>query len=171
MKLRLLAGLTCVFLALPLAAQTTAPSTQQMIDQLKVPRTRSFRNLSVESVPVPESTHVPRPSLSLLINFDLNSTTVKPESQEALGNLSQAMLSKELMNSRFAVEGHTDAKGSAAYNIDLSQKRAQSVADFLVTKGVAADRLDKFGKGFSELANPLQPLAPENRRVRIVTLN
>jgi outer membrane protein OmpA-like peptidoglycan-associated protein len=107
----------------------------------------------------------------LLINFDLNSTTVKPESQEALGNLSQAMLSKELMNSRFAVEGHTDAKGSAAYNIDLSQKRAQSVADFLVTKGVAADRLDKFGKGFSELANPLQPLAPENRRVRIVTLN
>jgi outer membrane protein OmpA-like peptidoglycan-associated protein len=171
MSLRLFTCLACLFIALPLAAQTTAPSTQQMIDQLKVPRMRGMRNLSVESVPVSESTHLPRPSLSLLINFDLNSTTVKPESQEALGNLSQAMLSKELMNSRFAIEGHTDAKGSAAYNLELSQKRAQSVADFLVTKGVTADRLDKLGKGFSELANPQQPLAPENRRVRIVTLD
>jgi outer membrane protein OmpA-like peptidoglycan-associated protein len=107
----------------------------------------------------------------LLIQFDFNSARVRPESQQALANLSQALLSAELQGSSFAVEGHTDAKGSADYNLKLSQQRALAVRDYLKTKGVAESRLQAAGKGSSELANSEQPFAAENRRVRIVNLD
>ncbi|NDA99675.1 MAG: OmpA family protein [Betaproteobacteria bacterium] len=112
-----------------------------------------------------------RPSLSLLIQFDFNSARVRPESQQALANLSVALQSPELRNSTFALEGHTDAKGSADYNVRLSALRAQAVRDYLMGRGVEQVRLQASGKGASELANLEQPFAPENRRVRIVNLD
>ena len=112
-----------------------------------------------------------RPSLSLLIQFDFNSARVRPESQQALANLSVALQSPELRNSTFALEGHTDAKGSADYNVRLSALRAQAVRDYLMGRGVEQVRLQASGKGASELANVEQPFAPENRRVRIVNLD
>ena len=198
MKLGSLTSLTsltcllCVCVAMPVAAQTPVPSTEKMIEQLKAPRTRSLRNLSVEEVPAqggPAATQAlatpsqsestteqavalsSRPSLSLLIQFDFNSARVRPESQQALANLSQALQSAELLSSRFAVEGHTDAKGSADYNQKLSEQRAQAVRDFLKTKGVDEDRLLATGKGAAELANSAEPFAAENRRVRVVNLD
>ena len=154
----------------PAYAQTT-PSAAEMVEQLKsqpasAPRTRSLRNLTVESA-APEA----KPSLSLLIQFDFNSSTVKPESQQALANLAQALKSKELGESKFAVEGHTDGKGRADYNLKLSQQRADAVRTFLASKGVVDARLQAVGKGATELANTADPLAAENRRVRIVNLN
>ena len=112
-----------------------------------------------------------RPSLSLLIQFDFNSARVRPESQQALANLSVALQSPELRNSTFALEGHTDAKGSADYNVRLSALRAQAVRDYLMGRGIEQVRLQASGKGASELANVEQPFAPENRRVRIVNLD
>ena len=203
MKLDALAWLLCAYTALPCAAQTGAPSTEQMIERLKVPRTRSLRNITVEpataqghpstsqdspepslaassnqtgetpsapTVSVDSASPPVRPSLSLLIQFDFNSARVRPESQEALANLSQALLSPELMGSKFVVEGHTDGKGSADYNQQLSEHRAQSVRDFLKGKGVDEYRLMATGKGATELANRAEPFAAENRRVRIVNL-
>jgi outer membrane protein OmpA-like peptidoglycan-associated protein len=69
------------------------------------------------------------------------------------------------------VEGHTDGKGTAKYNDELSTRRAQAVAEFLATQGVAATRLEAQGKGFAELLNKDRPDAAENRRVRIVTVD
>ncbi len=176
-------------LLLPVSAQTPPPSAEQMIQQLTGPRTRSLRNLSVEAAPsgatTPQANEgaqpapafalaaaaTPRPSLSLLIQFDFNSARVRPESQQALATLSQALQSPELANSKFAVEGHTDAKGDAPYNLKLSAARAQAVSEFLKTQGVDQDRLVVAGKGSSELANTDQPFAAENRRVRIVNLD
>ena len=156
----------------PLRAQTT-PSAAEMVEQLKVqpapaPRTRSLRNLTVEAA---DTTPAAKPSLSLMIQFDFNSAKVKPESQQALSNLAQALQSKELVESKFAVEGHTDAKGRADYNLKLSQQRADAVRAFLASNGVADARLQAVGKGSSELVNATDPLAAENRRVRIVNLN
>jgi outer membrane protein OmpA-like peptidoglycan-associated protein len=161
----------------PLFAQTVAPSTEQMIQQLQRPKTRSLRNLSVEVAPGPASetpvlaTVASHPSLSLLVQFDFNSSRVRLESQQALINLSQALLSEALLPSSFAVEGHTDAKGGADYNQKLSLLRAQAVRDFLVTQGVAETRLIASGKGASELATAATPFASVNRRVRIVNLD
>ena len=158
------------------------PSTAEMVEQLKIkpastsqPRTRSMRNLTIESagatVAGPEAAGTARPSLSLLIQFDFNSAEVKPESQQALANLAQALQSKELVDAKFAVEGHTDAKGRAEYNLKLSQQRADAVRAFLARQGVTEVRLAAVGKGASELVNEADPLSAENRRVRIVNLN
>ena len=162
-------------------AQAT-PSAQQMIEQLKVQpvpepqrRTRSLRNLSVEAVdqaaeaapPVP----VVKPSLSLQIQFEFNSSQISPVSQQALLNLSNALKAAELSASKFEVEGHTDAKGSDAHNLKLSKQRAEAVQQFLVLQGVAINRLVASGKGSTHLANASNPLAAENRRVRIVNLD
>ena len=183
-------------LAAALADAQGTPTAQQMIEQLQAPvavpavpagghepvpagpRTRSLRNITVESSATtpgagaaPGSVAAPRPSLSLLIQFDFNSSKVRPESQQALANLAQALQSAQLQASRFAIEGHTDAKGRADYNLNLSQQRADAVRDFLASKGVAAARLAPVGKGAAEPANLADPLAAENRRVRIVNLD
>ncbi len=159
--------LCCLIAAPRLAMAQAAPSAQEMVEQLKTqPRTRGLRNLTIESA-APEA----KPSLSLLIQFDFNSAKVKPESQQALSNLAQALLSKELLDSKFVVEGHTDAKGRADYNLKLSQQRAAAVRAFLASNGVQDSRLAAVGKGATELANTADPQAAENRRVRIVNSN
>lgn len=164
-----------------------APSTEQMIEQLKAPplapRTRSLRNLTVEAAGdvnaagaatagngATAAAPVVRPSLSLMIQFDFNSAQIRPESQQALLNLASALKAAELAASNFAVEGHTDAKGLPDYNLKLSQQRADAVQQFLVSRGVAATRLVASGKGSTQLANAANPLGAENRRVRIVNL-
>ena len=113
---------------------------------------------------------VPAPSLSLAIQFDSNSSRVRPESGPVLGNLVAALLSPELKGIRFAIEGHTDAVGPAARNLVLSQERADEVRLYLVALGVHPSRLKAVGKGATQPVNPLDPLAAENRRVRVVTL-
>ena len=146
--------------------QTPAPSAAQMVEQLKSPpRTRSLRNLVVETAPVA------RPAISLNIQFDFNSAHVRAESMEALTNLAPALNSPALAASKFSVEGHTDAKGSPEYNRKLSELRADAVRDLLTGMGVDPQQLVASGKGASEPANPADPLAAENRRVRIVNLD
>ena len=112
----------------------------------------------------------PAPSLSLAIQFELNSSRVRPESGAVLGNLVAAMMSPDLKANRFVIEGHTDARGVPAANQKLSQERAEEVRLFLVALGVHPARLKAVGKGSSELANPRDPMSADNRRVRVVTL-
>lgn len=162
--------LACSLMGGPrMALAQAAPTAEEMVEQLKArpsaPRTRSLRNLNVEAV------EPAKPSLSLLIQFDFNSARVLPESQQALMNLAQAMQSKELADVKFAVEGHTDAKGRADYNLKLSEQRANAVSAVLASRGVAGARLVAIGKGATELANAADPLAAENRRVRIVNID
>lgn len=119
-------------------------------------RTRSLRNLK----PVARS-------IDMSINFEFNSAKITPDSLPVLEQLSIAMKANQLAQTRFMIEGHTDAKGSARYNLDLSARRAQSVVTYLQSKGVEAVRLESVGKGFTELLNNTDPLAADNRRVRI----
>lgn len=174
-------------------APLSTPSTQQLIEQLQkphTPRTRGFRNLMVAPTPAGATSgaaaagqvavngasgasgaQAAPPAVSLLIQFDYDSARVRQDSEAALQNLAQALLSPTLKAAHFAIEGHTDAQGSAAYNLRLSSQRALAVRDYLVALGVNADRLAAQGKGFAELAVPEQPHSPLNRRVRIVNLD
>ena len=110
------------------------------------------------------------PSLSLAIQFELNSSRVRPESGPVLGNLVAALTSTELKGQRFVIEGHTDARGNPTANKLLSQQRADEVRLYLVALGVHPARLRAVGKGSTELANVRDPLSADNRRVRVVTL-
>ncbi|QBX34687.1 OmpA family protein [Paracoccus liaowanqingii] len=73
-------------------------------------------------------------------------------------------------NSRVEVIGHTDNTGSAAYNLDLSQRRAQSVAGILAAAGVSQGRLVAVGRGLSQpvASNATDSGRAQNRRVDII---
>ena len=175
-------------------AQQGMPNTQEMVEALK-PRTRSVRNLVVgevaASAPAGASTAstvgavapvtatepaaaepvAPRPSLSMAIHFDFDSAKLRPEGAAVLDLLAAALRTSELKNSHFLIEGHTDAKGVAEYNLRLSQQRADEVRRYLQAHGAAEQRLSAVGRGAQEPANPAQPLAAENRRVRIINVD
>lgn len=170
MMLRILTLLLSVCTSFAALADTGPVSTEKMIEQLNAPKTRSMRNLVVVEAPEPAVPTV-QPSLTLMIQFGFNSAKVLAQSQESLANLSVAMQSPQLSSNKFAIEGHTDAKGSAELNRRLSLQRALAVRDFLRTKGVDPERLVAVGKGSSELAIEDQPFAPQNRRVRIVNVD
>jgi len=153
-----------------------APDTPSMIQALQpaaaggVTRNLVVRQKADGAAEAGAAPAEPRPNLSLAIHFEPNSARVRPESGPLLGNLVAAMLSPELRSSRFVIEGHTDARGVQALNQRLSQERAEEVRLYLVALGVSPARLKAVGKGAAEPANPLDPLADENRRVRVVTL-
>ena len=167
--------------ALAQSSTVAAPGTKQMIDAL-MPSGTKGRNLLVrQSADTPAAAASgaalaapaaaePAPSLSLPIQFETNSSRVRPESGGLLGDLVAAMISPELKDMRFVIEGHTDARGNAAANRRLSQERAEEVRQYLMLLGVHASRLKAVGKGSSEPANTKDPLAAENRRVRVVTV-
>jgi outer membrane protein OmpA-like peptidoglycan-associated protein len=106
-------------------------------------------------------------SVNLNIPFEYNSSALKQEASEQLKQLKLALTSSALGNDRFIVAGHTDAKGSAQYNKQLSLKRAEAVKSFLVAKGMDASRLETVGYGSEHLLTPDKPDDPSNRRVEI----
>jgi outer membrane protein OmpA-like peptidoglycan-associated protein len=81
-----------------------------------------------------------------------------PAAQIKLNDVANA-LTKEDPLSRIVVEGHTDSQGQAPYNQELSQHRAQAVRDYLVSRGIASDRVTAQGFGstrtVADLRHPL----------------
>ena len=71
----------------------------------------------------------------------------------------------------FLVAGHTDAKGSDVYNLDLSDRRAKSVQNFLIEQfDIDPKQLVAIGFGEEQLKNKEDPRAAENRRVQVVNM-
>ena len=79
------------------------------------------------------------------IFYDFDKATLRPESKTALDEL--VKLLNENPNVTIELSAHTDYKGSAAYNERLSQRRAESVVNYLIEHGIAADRLTPKGYG------------------------
>jgi outer membrane protein OmpA-like peptidoglycan-associated protein len=88
------------------------------------------------------------------IFFDTGKSTLRPESYAELGILYQLLADNPKM--RIEISGHTDNKGGAAYNQKLSESRAKAVVDYLISKGIQANRLEYKGYGFN------QPIAPND---------
>jgi outer membrane protein OmpA-like peptidoglycan-associated protein len=109
-------------------------------------------------------------ALDLESPFEFNSDKLTDDGKDVLDQLGEALKSNELSGAKSIVlEGHTDAKGSPAYNKILSLKRAQSVKNFLATKhSIPGGKLKAVGKGSTELADPKNPEDAANRRVRII---
>jgi len=174
-----------LFLANAAAAQTVKsfmdknPTSDELIDAL-TPHAPAEGNSAVKyrgltitknGLESPSPSAAAMPAVALAVNFGFNSATLTPESQELLNQLAVAMQSPALQHYRFQLEGHTDSKGSAAYNMKLSQRRAQAVRDYLSREEkVPATRLSAVGKGASDPLDPAHPEAGINRRVQIVNL-
>lgn len=101
------------------------------------------------------------------ITFAIDSTFVEPRFLGTLAQLSQNL--QQFPNSRITVVGHTDNTGSVNYNQGLSEGRARSVANVLISNGVSPSRINTFGEGeFSPVAsNSTVAGRQQNRRVVI----
>jgi outer membrane protein OmpA-like peptidoglycan-associated protein len=110
-------------------------------------------------------------SIDLEINFSLDSAKLDPSSIDTLQRLGEALKNPDLEKASFLVAGHTDARGPTDHNQALSDLRAKAVKEFLVSKlQVSPERLLAVGYGRDQLKNNDDPLAAENRRVKITNL-
>lgn len=102
------------------------------------------------------------------ILFEVNKSDLKPELQVVLAKLSGILLIMPELNLR--VEGYTDSTGSESWNQTLSERRAESVRDFLAQQGVGMNRMVAVGYGESRpvASNDTQEGRAKNRRVEIV---
>jgi len=101
--------------------------------------------------------------------FDVNKYDVRvhPEAEEVLKNL--AIVLKEMDVKNFEIDGHTDSDGSDEYNQVLSEKRANSVKNFLVSQGVTAEITTKgYGESKPVASNDTAEGKQKNRRVEII---
>jgi OmpA-OmpF porin, OOP family len=106
--------------------------------------------------------------ITLYINFDTNRWEIKPDAQPTLAEVVKAL--KASPNLKVSVEGHTDNVGQAPANKTLSENRAKSVMNALVTQGVPAARLSAAGFGQERpiADNRNDEGRAKNRRVEIV---
>lgn len=118
-----------------------------------------------------EGAEVARVGEGILVTFDsgllfgFDSYALTATTKENLRNLAETL--KDYEDTDLTIEGHTDSKGTDAYNQDLSQKRAGSVADYLVSLGVDRSRLTTKGYGEQQPVNTENTEASENRRVEV----
>lgn len=185
-----------------LAQSRSDADTLRMIDRLRPSddRTRGIRmpgtdsGTSAPATPAPAAAPATAPSpaarpapapvrettapagaaaVSITVNFAPGSATLSPQAAASLATLGQALASPALQPFRFRIEGHTDTTGDAGLNMALSQRRAEAVRDFLVTRfAIAPARLDASGLGETQLLVPTgdNVANPRNRRVQVVNL-
>ncbi len=103
--------------------------------------------------------------VDLRLTFELASSTLTPRAREEAKIFGESLLRPELADKRFLIEGHTDSSGGRAYNLDLSQRRAAAVADYLASLGVDRSRLMPRGFGFDRPLHGRPAQSAENRRV------
>ncbi len=137
----------------------------QSVDPLQVAKilnTRVIKTRSLKLLNEPE----PAKALSLPVHFTFDSATITSSARPQLDALAEGI--KMLPpTQKVVIEGHTDAVGTEAYNMQLSQRRAAAVKSYLVSvHGIAPDRLEDVGYGLKRPIAGADPLAPENRRVQ-----
>jgi OOP family OmpA-OmpF porin len=135
---------------------------------------RTARNLAISSsssAAAPPPASGPGQRINLAVTFVTGSAELTPAARAQAQVFAESLMRPQLMNMRFEINGHTDAVGRRDRNLDLSQRRAQTVADFLVRSGVSADRLVVHGYGPDRPLPHLRATAPQNRRVEVVRVS
>jgi outer membrane protein OmpA-like peptidoglycan-associated protein len=133
------------------AAQSALASTRQELLDLQAKQTERGMVMTLSDV-----------------LFDTGQATLKPGADRALNRLAQFL--KDSPGTHLVIEGHTDSVGTDDYNLALSQRRAQAVADALSSRGVEASRAEAkgLGKAYPVASNDTQAGRQQNRRVEII---
>lgn len=104
------------------------------------------------------------------VYFDTNKSSVKGTSAETLDRLAEIL--KEYPKTNILVEGHTDSAGTDEYNWDLSRRRAESVTNYLVNKGIDKSRFTTkwYGESQPKASNETAEGKAQNRRVELAII-
>jgi outer membrane protein OmpA-like peptidoglycan-associated protein len=134
-------------------------------------RNRRTRSLSLGEREEIASIASTKPNIDLEINFDYNSAEISKASLPAAQELGKALSNPSLKGSTFVVAGHTDGIGSDGFNQDLSERRADTIKNYLVQKfGISGTDLVTVGYGKTKLKDARNPSDPINRRVQVVNM-
>jgi OmpA-OmpF porin, OOP family len=146
-----------------LTAATTGTSQPAAATQQVAPPSPAAKPATAKAAPAAETGD----AVGFRINFAFNSAVVPPAHFAQLDRVAELLRQEPALS--LAVEGHTDAVGSAEYNIELSRRRAAAVVHYLTDHGVDGHRLMAVGKGKTE---PLvaDPMDGRNRRVQFLRL-
>ena len=107
-------------------------------------------------------------TLSGSVLFASDQATLLPEAQTKLSQVADALMSTKERN--IVVEGFTDSRGSSSHNMDLSQRRAEAVRGFIISRGYEADKMQAHGIGKDRpmASNDSAEGRANNRRVEII---
>jgi OOP family OmpA-OmpF porin len=112
-------------------------------------------------------------TIALTVHFAFDSAELLPQALPQLNALGQALQSPQLTPYHIRIEGHTDNIGAATYNVGLSERRAESVKQYLASNfGITDDRLVTVGRGKAEPLgdNNTSEGRQKNRRVEFVNI-
>jgi outer membrane protein OmpA-like peptidoglycan-associated protein len=143
-----------------------APTPEQLADILFQRKYRKVViNDAVEKEPIPRL-------FAMLINFEFDSTTIVSDSLPLVDSVGKMMQLKHASGKKIIIEGHSDAIGTRTYNQRLSERRAQAIKRYLVSRfQIQASRLVVVGKGENDLYDNEQPTRAINRRVQFRPLD
>lgn len=105
------------------------------------------------------------------ILFDVDRAELNPGGRQQLSRVAEFL--RENPNRKLLVEGHTDSTGSDEYNFNLSERRASTVMDYLITQGIDANRMVArgYGEQLPVATNETTAGRQQNRRIEIVMLD
>ncbi|HEU5403411.1 MAG TPA: OmpA family protein, partial [Terriglobales bacterium] len=151
-------------------AQAQAQQAQTAAQQAEMEREQTRQRLLTQLNQVLQTKDTAR---GLIVNmsdvlFDFNKATLKPGARERLARVAGILLAYPDLH--LQIEGHTDNIGSDSYNMQLSDRRAQTVRDYLVSQGVSAGNVASRGLGKSDpvASNDTAAGRQMNRRVELV---
>lgn len=106
----------------------------------------------------------------LLVTFQNDSSELTEQAKVNISVFAQALKSPQLASKRFEIAGHTDAVGPAQYNLQLSQRRAETVAAYLEAERISRARLKVVGYGYNQPLPTRPKRSPDNRRVEATVI-
>jgi len=183
-------ALLTAMLAMPAASSVAQPaaSSEGMVDQLAglensaevdvaslrqevLARVKSKANHEAFRRPAIAPQLGKLPHLDLDIQFNPGSPVIRPDSYRMLGRVADALSDPRLLPLGFLIVGHTDASGKREDNLTLSQRRAESFRDVLVTTfKISPKRIQAVGLGEEQLADADHPKAPVNQQIQVISI-
>jgi OmpA family len=156
------------------AGRTEDLSVDEMVCALDPRCSMPFADRRVRGVSATAPLGAARPpgSFDITLSFPFNSAELTADSRAKLDRVAKALTDPSTNTMDVIVSGHTDARGSAEYNLLLSERRAQAVRQFLVSElGIDPKRLVAKGYGKTRPLFPSDPMNELNRRVQFQNAN